>query len=257
MSRRLSRRFRWPGAPRCAPTVVPIGSARVLSETPPQRGQHVPRRGQRRTGLARRACRAAECVQRNRSTTALGQTISGDPTAGEFAARAGARRSPLGCQTLCRQAVVRRFLVARNWRCRKRLNCYASWVRAARKCRVLIGVLVALSFGSESCSDGRCGTRRLSENPYCGSDCQRLEELSKGCLGSHTEQNCTAHRGTYIRVGGDDASTPFYNARGEMVAIQIIAEGEDSCRDAWFGIDLSECVPTGAVRQVVCDPQVE
>jgi hypothetical protein len=100
MSRRLSRRFRWPGAPRCAPTVVPIGSARVLSEKPPQRGQHVPRRGQRRTGLARRACRAAECVQRNRSTTALGQTISGDPAAGELAARAGARRSPLSCQTL-------------------------------------------------------------------------------------------------------------------------------------------------------------
>jgi len=104
----------------------------------------------------------------------------------------------------------------------------------------------------QACVSGRCGSRNLEDNPYCGSDCQRLEELSQGCIGSHTEQDCVACGTTYIRVGGDDASTPFYNARGEMAAIQIIGKGDTACADAWFGIDLSECVPSGEVRQVLC-----
>jgi hypothetical protein len=104
----------------------------------------------------------------------------------------------------------------------------------------------------QSCN-GLCGARSLGDNPYCGSDCQRLEELSQGCLGSHTEQECVACGATYIRVGGDDQSTPFYDARAEMVAIQIIGQGDSVCADAWFGIDLSECVPNGEVRTVPCD----
>lgn len=141
-----------------------------------------------------------------------------------------------------------------------------SSVGAAMKQAGLAIGLVALWLGAMSCNDdsdpgqddqacvgGRCGSRKLTVNPYCGSDCQRLEELSQGCIGSHTEQECVACGTTYIRVGGDDASTPFYNARGEMVAIQIIGEGDAACADAWFGIDLSECVRTGEVRQVLCD----
>jgi len=106
----------------------------------------------------------------------------------------------------------------------------------------------------EPCTSGHCGAGALGDNPYCGSDCQRLEQLSQGCIGSHTERECTACGTTYIRVGGDDASTPFYDDRGEMVAIQIIGAG-DACADAWYGIDLSECVPTGELRQVVCEGQ--
>jgi hypothetical protein len=42
----------------------------------------------------------------------------------------------------------------------------------------------------------------------------------------------------YIRVGGDDASTPFYDARGELVAIQIIGEGA-LCADGSLGRALT------------------
>jgi hypothetical protein len=119
---------------------------------------------------------------------------------------------------------------------------------------VWLGAL-ACSANERACASGGCGARELRDNPYCGQDCQRLDERSQGCLGSHTEQDCVACGTTYIRVGGDDASTPFYDASGEMVAIQIIGEGDGVCADAWFGIDLSECVRSGEVRQVSCDSQ--
>ncbi|HTV17766.1 MAG TPA: hypothetical protein VMG12_03820 [Polyangiaceae bacterium] len=103
------------------------------------------------------------------------------------------------------------------------------------------------------CASGHCSVGALSANPYCGSECQRLEELSQGCLGSHTEQECDACGITYTRVGGNDDSVPFYDAQGEMVGIQMVGQGDGACVDAWYGIDLSECVPRGEVRRVVCD----
>jgi hypothetical protein len=107
----------------------------------------------------------------------------------------------------------------------------------------------------EACSSGECGARQLADNPYCGVECQRLEELSQGCLGSHTEQDCVACGTTYVRIGGNDASTLFYDATGTLVTVQVMGEGGAAapCEDAWFGIDLSRCVARGAVRRVYCD----
>lgn len=104
------------------------------------------------------------------------------------------------------------------------------------------------------CASGTCAAQPLDDNPYCGAECQRLEQLSQGCLGSHTEQDCVACGSTYIRVGGDDAHWLFFDATGELVTVQIIGEGS-TCDDAWFGIDLSECTLNGEVERVSCDPQ--
>jgi hypothetical protein len=125
--------------------------------------------------------------------------------------------------------------------------------------------LLMPALGASSCSGDGCLAGDLRENPYCGSNCQRLRELSQGCIGSHTEQTCFSY-GTpylfYIEVGGNDGVRPFYNAHGKMVAIQILGDGTNvgdrkrsACNDAWYGMNLSECTPTSEVRRVLCEGQ--
>jgi hypothetical protein len=72
-------------------------------------------------------------------------------------------------------------------------------------------------------------------------------------LPAHTEQECVTCGTAYIRVGGDDAHELFYDAQGDLVAVQIIGQGDASCAGAWYGIDLSECVLHGEERRVSCE----
>jgi len=108
---------------------------------------------------------------------------------------------------------------------------------------------------AQQCRDGKCSVGMLSASQYCGDtgkDCVRLESLSKGCIGSHTEVTCEACAGTFVRVGGDDAVDLYFDTVGKLAAVRRIGEGNASC-EAWFGQDLSDCVSRGKPVQVACD----
>ena len=108
--------------------------------------------------------------------------------------------------------------------------------------------------------EGDCPVGDLAESHYCGDDgqsCPTLDSLSKGCIGSHTEQTCERGDDSFIQVGGDDAADLFYEGN-TMVAVRRIGEGStDTCPDAWFGLDLSDCELVGEPVTVPCDPQGE
>jgi hypothetical protein len=107
---------------------------------------------------------------------------------------------------------------------------------------------------------GDCPVGDLSESHYCGDDgnsCAPLDSLSQGCIGSHTEQSCERGDGAWTLVGGDSFVERFYEGN-TMVAVRRIGEGSsDTCPDAWFGLDLSDCTPVGEPVTVECDPQGE
>ena len=54
-----------------------------------------------------------------------------------------------------------------------------------------------------------CPTEPLSASAWCGDDgaaCPALADLSRGCIGSHTAQDCVVGGTTYTVTGGDDAA---------------------------------------------------
>lgn len=122
--------------------------------------------------------------------------------------------------------------------------------------RCLEGACVAAPGAGANCAGGDCPVRALTENPWCGGDCPALPQLSQGCLGSHTEQDCTFCGETYVRVGGNDAVTLYYRPGGTIAA--VAERGLDlACDEAWYGLDLSTCVDQGERRTVLCEGQGE
>jgi hypothetical protein len=106
-----------------------------------------------------------------------------------------------------------------------------------------------------------CPVGSLAESDYCGDDgvsCERLEDLSQGCIGSHTEQACVQDGETFVKVGGDDAADLYFGQDGALVGVNRQGEGEtDECPDAWFGLDLSGCAAQGDPVTVSCESQGE
>lgn len=116
---------------------------------------------------------------------------------------------------------------------------------------------------SSACSsvepDSPCLTGTLADSAWCGDDgvsCGTLADRSRGCMGSHTEQDCVSGADTWVLVGGDDF-TKFYYDGQELVAVRQIGDGQGACEDTWFGMDLSDCTPVGEPVQVPCEPQGE
>jgi hypothetical protein len=106
---------------------------------------------------------------------------------------------------------------------------------------------------------GACPAGELSESAYCGDDggCITLDSLSEGCIGSHTEQPCEQGDESFTKVGGDDAADLFFDGN-TMAAVRQIGEGSsETCPDAWFGLDLSDCTPVGEPVSVPCESQGE
>jgi hypothetical protein len=120
----------------------------------------------------------------------------------------------------------------------------------------LEGACVAASGVGENCAGGECPVQALADNPWCGADCPALADLSRGCIGSHTEQDCTFCGETYVRIGGNDGATLYYRPTGEVAAVNA-DEGDRVCDDAWYGLDLSTCVDQGEPREVLCEGQGE
>jgi hypothetical protein len=128
-------------------------------------------------------------------------------------------------------------------------------VRVACWCGVVLGCLACSKGDSEHCGDEHCAVGTLPASQYCGDpggDCLRLASLSHGCIGSHTELSCDACAGTFVRVGGDDAADLYFDGDGKLAAVRRIGEGTPTC-EAWFGLNLSDCVARGKPVEVDCD----
>lgn len=98
--------------------------------------------------------------------------------------------------------------------------------------------------------------RPLSESDYCGDtgdDCISLERLGRGCSGSHTEQVCDSCRGGFVRVGGNDDVELYYDDKGRLAGLKRNDLSLSDC-EAWFGIDLSDCVAVEEERSIGCRP---
>jgi hypothetical protein len=120
----------------------------------------------------------------------------------------------------------------------------------------LEGACVAASGVGENCAGGECPVQALADNPWCGADCPALADLSRGCIGSHTEQDCTFCGETYVRIGRNDGATLYYRPTGEVAA--VAERGLDAaCDETWSGLDLSTCVDQGEPREVLCEGQGE
>ncbi len=118
------------------------------------------------------------------------------------------------------------------------------------------GCLAALGCGQP------CPTRPLAESSYCSDDgCTRLSELSMGCIGSHTEQECDVGGATFVVTGGDDAARLYFDPdRGTLVAVQELDPLQREVADVasceastWFGEDLTGCTLAGDATTVPCD----
>lgn len=113
-----------------------------------------------------------------------------------------------------------------------------------------------LLLGLTACAGATCPVGDLADSHYCGDDgvsCPTRASLSRGCMGSHTEQDCELDGQTWIRIGGDDAADLFYDG-DTLAAVRRLGEGDDEgCPDAWYGLDLSGCTLVGEVQTVSCD----
>lgn len=127
-----------------------------------------------------------------------------------------------------------------------------------RRATVTIGVCGLWLVGCSdpelpACIDARCEVGNLVDSDYCpDGECIRLEALSRGCIGSHTEQPCELCGRPFVRVGGDDAAELFFEDNGGLAAVHRLGAGSASC-DSWYGIELSGCNPTGESVTVPCD----
>lgn len=109
------------------------------------------------------------------------------------------------------------------------------------------------SLAETHCRESKCPVGTLAESDFCGDtgeDCSTLKQLGTGCIGSHTEQTCEACAGRFVRAGiGDDVSL-FYQD-GKLAAVKRNDKSTATC-EAWFGIDLSDCVDVGNEVTVLC-----
>jgi hypothetical protein len=121
---------------------------------------------------------------------------------------------------------------------------------------MMLAALALASACSEAegpCGSGPCEAGALAESGECGDDgvCPRLEELSQGCLGSHTEQRCTLCGLEFTRADRGDFVDAYFDADGRLAAVQVRGEQARSC--GWFGADLSGCLASEEARRVSCD----
>jgi len=119
---------------------------------------------------------------------------------------------------------------------------------------VALSALVALACSEAEgpCGAGSCPARELVDSNYCpDGECVRLEQLSQGCIGSHTEQPCSLCGVVFTRVGGDDAATLYFEESGSLAAVRVSAEATGVC-GGWYGTDLSACVDVGEPERVGC-----
>jgi hypothetical protein len=123
-------------------------------------------------------------------------------------------------------------------------------------CTVGVCWLAALSCSDPelpACIQPGCEAGSLVDSDYCpDGECVRLEALSQGCIGSHTEQPCEFCGRPFVRVGGDDAAELFFEQNGLLAAVHRLGAGSARC-DAWYGIELAGCNPTGQSVTVPCD----
>lgn len=118
---------------------------------------------------------------------------------------------------------------------------------------VVLALASACSDAEGPCGPGACPARDLVDSNYCPEgDCIRLEELSQGCIGSHTEQQCSLCGVVFTRVGGDDAATLYFEDSGALAAVRVTAEATGVC-GGWYGTDLGGCVDFGEPRRVGCE----
>lgn len=125
--------------------------------------------------------------------------------------------------------------------------------------RTLLLALFALSCSDAEgpCGAGSCPARDLVDGNYCpDGECVRLEQLSQGCIGSHSEQQCSLCGVVFTRVGGDDAATLYFEESGSLAAVRVSAEATGVC-GGWYGADLSACMPIGEPEQVPCESAPE
>jgi hypothetical protein len=121
---------------------------------------------------------------------------------------------------------------------------------------VLVLVLALASACSEAagpCGAGPCEAGPLAQSGECGDDgaCPRLEELSQGCLGSHSEQRCTLCGIEFTRADRGDLVDVYFDSNGRLAAVQVRGEQARAC--GWFGADLSGCIPSEELRRVPCE----
>lgn len=111
----------------------------------------------------------------------------------------------------------------------------------------------ACSDAQGPCGAGPCEAGALAESNQCGDDgvCPRLEALSQGCLGSHSEQRCTVCGVEFTRADRGDFVDAYFDADGRLAAVHMRGEQARSC--GWFGADLSGCMPTEELRRVSCE----
>jgi hypothetical protein len=131
--------------------------------------------------------------------------------------------------------------------------------RVVQRLWLVLGCLAAAACSDPEgpCGAGRCPEAPLADSNECGDDgeCPRLEELSQGCLGSHTEQRCTLCGFEFTRADRGDFVDAYFDADGRLVAVQVRGEEQRSC--GWFGADLSGCVALGEVERVPCQDSPE
>jgi hypothetical protein len=126
----------------------------------------------------------------------------------------------------------------------------------------LAGLVAACALGACSdppgpCGAGPCSAGDLADSDYCpGGECARLEELSQGCLGSHTEQPCTLCGFEFIQIGGNDDADLYYDRNGRLAAVRRTSAASAACA-GWYGADLSGCVATSEPVTVPCESSPE
>ena len=116
--------------------------------------------------------------------------------------------------------------------------------------------ITLLAYGCSDPTHTECVVGELPESSGCGdggTDCIVLADLVQGCMGSHTEQDCTVGRDTFIRVPESDVTNLFFHQDGTLAAVQNLDEGSGDCADDWYGLDLSTCERIGEPEQVNCE----
>jgi hypothetical protein len=114
-------------------------------------------------------------------------------------------------------------------------------------------LLGACSDPEAPCGAGTCPVGALADSRECPDGvCSRLEELSQGCLGAHTEQTCSVCGFELIRVGGIDDVERYYEPSGALAAVRRVDESTGAC-GGWYGGDLSDCVLSGDPLTVPCE----
>jgi hypothetical protein len=121
---------------------------------------------------------------------------------------------------------------------------------------LLLAVSCAGRTPDDTCGQAACGAvGDLSASDFACTDtggCNEIAWWSKGCMGSHLEQDCTTCGRTFVRLTEGDAADLYFED-GELVAVERKDRPTDACATTWYGLDLSACEPVGEPRRVRCD----